>query len=143
MAVVYKTVGGKKVTEIAALHVDAVKAVSDAVEEIATNAERLLLAHRQDGVAYIDITFGDVVDQYVELVDTNKSNSDEPYGPKEADGTYVKGFSNSALSIEYGRSDRVVEQPDGTRTVIRGHEGLFILHRAARLRAKRGTKKVK
>lgn len=118
MATVYRRVNGMKLTKLLALN-DGVQAeLSRRQFEIAVRAEELLLEHRLEGHAQIEVDEG-TVDKYVTLSDDR--------GDK------------AALSIEYGRAARV--DPD---TGIRHGEmeGLFILHRASNL-PRRTRKKVK
>lgn len=99
--------------------------------EIAARAEALLVQHRADGVAQIDMAKGDI-DAYVVLEDKNASN--KPAG------------ANSAASIEFGRSAYEVEVVDSSGDVVREYEvgameGLYILTEAAHLpKKKRSTR---
>lgn len=124
MAVVYKTVKGRKTTNIIALHETAQRSVDEHAFQIAENAERLLLEHRAEGHSAIDIDKGDV-DTYVVLTDER--------GEK------------AALSIEYGRfagSKIVKDRTTGEEREITwgSMEGLYILHRASNLPKRRGKK---
>ncbi|WAB08717.1 hypothetical protein SEA_ANDRIS_13 [Streptomyces phage Andris] len=90
--------------------------------EVGVRAENLLIEHRQDGHAEIDIVHGDI-DYYVVLSDER--------GQK------------AALSIEYGReASREIEVEDGELVVkeYAAMEGLFILARASHLPKKKKGK---
>ncbi|MGA5019252.1 DUF5403 family protein [Streptomyces griseoincarnatus] len=91
--------------------------------EVAARAEALLLQHRQEGHAHIDVEDG-WIDKYVILDDERGKDA--------------------ALSIEYGRAESIVvkERKDGTKylDVIPASDGLFILARAANLPKKRKGK---
>ncbi len=69
--------------------------------EIAARAEALLVQHRAEGVAQIDMAKGDI-DAYVVLEDKTATN--------KAQG------ANSAASIEFGRSGYEVEVVDSAGT---------------------------
>ncbi|MFD7738055.1 DUF5403 family protein [Kitasatospora sp. NPDC059800] len=124
MAYVYRGLNGKSLGEILA-GLDGVKAVhEEKAFEIAVRAEELLLEHRLEGQAEIDIVKGDF-DFYVVL-------SDE-YGDK------------AALSIEYGReagSKKVFNPKTGRRETVSwgAMEGLYILARASNLPKRRKGK---
>ncbi|MGW2539681.1 DUF5403 family protein [Kitasatospora sp. NPDC001574] len=123
MAVVYDRSGGRKLTKRVA-ELDGVQdALDEAMFEIAVRAEELLIQHRADGHAQIDVDAG-AVDRYVVLSDERGQRA--------------------ALSIEYGRQESIVvrERKDGTRylDVIPASEGLFILARAAGLPKRRKGK---
>ncbi|MFE2104310.1 DUF5403 family protein [Kitasatospora sp. NPDC059463] len=123
MAVIYDRSGGKKLTKRLAKLPGVQDALEETMFEIAVRAEELLVQHRADGHADIDVDAGEV-DKYVILSDER--------GQK------------AALSIEYGRQESVIvrERKDGTRylDVIPPSEGLFILARAAGLPMKRKGK---
>lgn len=106
MAKVYKTVGGKKLTKIIAMHGDVQDAVDDAAQEGAIRAAALLDARskHRTGTSSIDVDKGRV-DAYVVLDDT-------------------RGLS-AALSIEYGRGE--IETKDGKNPPT---AGIFALHDA-------------
>ncbi|AVO22496.1 hypothetical protein PBI_PAEDORE_13 [Streptomyces phage Paedore] len=98
--------------------------------EIAARAEALLVQHRAEGVAQIDMAKGDI-DAYVVLEDKNRTNT----GSK-------KTSANSAASIEFGRSAYDVEVVDSSGQVVNEYEvgemeGLFILTEASHLPKKR------
>lgn len=113
MAYVYKGLNGKKITEIIALN-DGVQAELEArTFEIAVRAEEMLLEHRQEGHAAIEIDHGDV-DWYVVLSDER--------GQK------------AAMSIEYGREPYTDEETGEEKGRM---DGLFILQRAAHLARKK------
>jgi len=129
MAYIYKGLDGKKIGEIIAM-VDGVQAEVDArAFEIGVRAEELLLQHRAEGVAQIEIVKGDI-DAYVVLADAN--------------GTNKKDNANSALSIEFGRSAYDVEVVDQqgqyvTEYTVGAMEGLHILEQASHLPKKSGA----
>ncbi|MCP3755759.1 DUF5403 family protein [Streptomyces sp. TBY4] len=123
MAKVYKSVGGRQLTKILALN-EAVQAELDVrTFEIAVRAEELLVQHRADGHAQIDIDEGKV-DRFVVLSDER--------GQK------------AALSIEYGRQASVVVRKDKDGNdyfdVVPPMDGLYILATAAHLQKKRKGK---
>ncbi|MGM9381112.1 DUF5403 family protein [Streptomyces antibioticus] len=94
--------------------------------EIAARAEALLVQHRVDGIAKIDMAKGDI-DAYVVLEDTNKTNTGS--GKKNA---------NSAASIELGRGGYTVEVENEHGQVVNEYEvapaeGLHILAEASHL----------
>jgi hypothetical protein len=124
MAFVYSRVpGGGKLEKYLATMPGVQAALDEARFEIAARAEALLLQHRQEGHASIDVVDGDV-DKYVVL--------DDERGKK------------AALSIEYGRAESIVvrKNKDGTTylDVLPASDGLFILARAANLPKKRKGK---
>lgn len=91
--------------------------------EIAARAEALLVQHRVDGIAKIDMAKGDI-DAYVVLEDTNKTNA--------------KKGNNSAASIELGRGGYTVEVENEHGQVVNEYEvapaeGLHILAEASHL----------
>ncbi|MCJ0870259.1 DUF5403 family protein [Streptomyces sp. AP-93] len=123
MAKVYKSVGGRKLTKVLALN-EAVQAELDVrTFEIAVRAEELLVQHRADGHARIDIDEGRV-DRFVVLSDER--------GQK------------AALSIEYGRQASVVVRKDKDGNdyldVVPPMDGLYVLATAAHLPKKRKGK---
>ncbi|MFF3006352.1 DUF5403 family protein [Kitasatospora sp. NPDC057940] len=123
MAVIYDRFGGKKFTKRLAEMVGVQRALDEVMFEIAVRAEELLVQHRADGHAEIDVDAG-TVDRYVILSDER--------GQK------------AALSIEFGRQASVAvrEDKDGNKflVMIPPAEGLFILARAAGLPKKRKGK---
>ncbi|WP_327175470.1 DUF5403 family protein [Streptomyces sp. NBC_01335] len=123
MVEIYDREGKRKLEYLVAVLPGVQAAVDEARFEIAARAEALLLAHRLEGHATIDVVDGDV-DKYVVL--------DDERGKK------------AALSIEYGRAASVVvrERADGTTYLdtIPASDGLFILARAANLPKKRKGK---
>jgi hypothetical protein len=130
MAYIYKGLNGKNMAEFIA-SLDAVQAeVDERAFEIGVRAEELLLHHRVEGIAQIEIAKGDI-DAYVVLSDAN--------------GTNAKTNSNSALSIEFGRQAYDVEVIDGQGKVVDEYtvgamEGLHILEEASHLPKKQGPK---
>ncbi|AXQ62338.1 hypothetical protein SEA_TRVXSCOTT_12 [Streptomyces phage TrvxScott] len=91
--------------------------------EIAARAEALLVQHRVDGVAKIDMAKGDI-DAYVVLEDRNKTNA--------------KKGGNSAASIELGRGGYTVEVVNAKGQTVNEYEvapaeGLHILAEASHL----------
>ncbi|MER8116276.1 DUF5403 family protein [Streptomyces sp. NPDC094031] len=123
MADVYPNVAGKKLEEFIARMPGVQNALEEVQFEIAARAEELLLQHRQEGHATIDMVDGRI-DKYVVL--------DDERGKK------------AALSIEYGRAESIVVKTakDGSTylDVIPASDGLFILARAANLPKKRKGK---
>jgi hypothetical protein len=128
MAYIYRGLNGKNLEEVIA-GLDGVQAEVDArAFEIGVRAEELLLQHRAEGVAQIDIVKGDV-DSYVVLADAN--------------GTNAKSGANSAASIEFGRSAYQVEVVDQqghyvTEYTVGAMQGLHILEQASHLPKKAG-----
>ncbi|MGZ2360731.1 DUF5403 family protein [Streptomyces sp. 372A] len=125
MVEIYDREGKRKLEYLVAVLPGVQAAVDEARFEVAARAESLLLAHRLEGHATIDVVDGDV-DKYVVL--------DDERGKK------------AALSIEYGRAASVVvrERANGTTylDMIPASDGLFILARAANLPKKRRGKVV-
>ncbi|MGV9312591.1 DUF5403 family protein [Streptomyces sp. NPDC003691] len=124
MAQVYDNVRGGQQLERFLATMPGVQAELDKARfEIAARAEELLLQHRQEGHASIDVEDGKV-DKYVVL--------DDERGAK------------AALSIEYGRAESIIvrRRRDGSTylDVLPGSQGLFILARAANLPKKRKGK---
>lgn len=113
MAMIYQRVGGRKLVKVLALN----EGVQDELErrtfEIAARAEVLLLEHRQEGDAEIDIEHGKV-DWYVILADDRGQNA--------------------TLSIEFGRAAQVDPETGEEKAAM---DGLYILHRATHLPVKR------
>jgi hypothetical protein len=128
MAYIYKGLNGKTMGDIIA-DIDGVQAEVDArAFEIGIRAEELLLQHRAEGIAQIEIVKGDV-DSYVVLADAN--------------GTNAKSGANSAASIEFGRSGYDVEVVDQqghyvTEYSVGAMQGLHILEEASHLPKKSG-----
>jgi hypothetical protein len=120
MAKIYKSVGGRKVTKIIALHKDVQDELDRRAFEIGVRAEELLLEHRQEGHAEISVDEGDV-DRYIVLSDER--------GQK------------AALSIEYGREAYTVTRTDAEgneyEVEVGAMEGLYILARASNLPKRR------
>jgi hypothetical protein len=128
MAYIYKGLNGKKMSEIIASLPEVQDEVDARAFEIGVRAEELLLQHRAEGIAQIDIAKGDI-DTYVVLEDTN--------------GTNAKSNANSAMSIEFGRSAYDVEVVDQqgqyvTEYTVGAMEGLHILETASHLPKKHG-----
>jgi hypothetical protein len=130
MAYIYRGLNGKNLEEVIAL-VDGVQAeIDERAFEIGVRAEELLLQHRVEGVAQIEIVKGDV-DSYVVLADAN--------------GTNAKSGANSAASIEFGRAAYDVELVDENNKLVNMYtvgatEGLHILEKASHLPKKHGPK---
>jgi len=120
----------KNTPKIIAQHEGVQAEIWERTFEIAVRAEELLLQHRAEGIARIDMAKGDI-DAYVVLEDTNATN---------------KGSgANSALSIEYGRNAYTVEVVDETGKVVNTYEvgameGLHILEEASHLPKRGGPK---
>jgi hypothetical protein len=130
MAYIYRGLNGKNMEEYIASLPEVQAEVDQRAFEIGVRAEELLLAHRVDGIAQIDIAKGDI-DAYVVLSDAN--------------GTNAKSNSNSALSIEFGRQAYDVEVVDSQGKVVNEYtvgamEGLHILEEASHLPRKNGPK---
>ncbi|MEW1694486.1 DUF5403 family protein [Streptomyces sp. NPDC091278] len=123
MAEVYDRVRGGQLEKVLATMPGVQDALDEVRFEIAARAEELLLQHRREGHASIDVEDGRV-DKYVIL--------DDERGAK------------AALSIEYGRAESIVVRRarDGSTylDVLPASEGLFILARAANLPKKRKGK---
>ncbi|MGW1558316.1 DUF5403 family protein [Streptomyces sp. NPDC002144] len=123
MAHIEDKVGRHKLEKYIALLPGVQDALDEARFEIAARAEELLLQHRLEGHAQIDVVDGDV-DKYVVLDDERGKAA--------------------ALSIEYGRaaSVEVRTRKDGTTylATVGAMDGLFILARAANLPKKRKGK---
>jgi hypothetical protein len=132
MAYIYKGLNGKKMSEVIASLDEVQGEIWERTFEIAARAEALLVQHRAEGVAQIDMAKGDI-DAYVVLEDTNRTN--KKHDPK-------KPYSNSAASIEFGRSGYDVEVVDSSGQVVNEYEvgemeGLYILTEASHLPKKR------
>jgi hypothetical protein len=130
MAYIFKGLNGKNMAEFIASLPEVQSEVDQRAFEIGVRAEELLLQHRVEGIAQIEIAKGDI-DAYVVLADANGTNS--------------KSNSNSALSIEFGRSAYDVEVIDGQGKVVDEYtvgamEGLHILEEASHLPKKSGPK---
>lgn len=127
MAYIYKGLNGKNMAETIASLDEVQGEIWERTFEIAARAEALLVQHRAEGVARIDMAKGDI-DGYVVLEDTNRTNG--------------QTNANSALSIEYGRTGYDVELVGRDGEVIKewsvgGMEGLYILTEASHLPKKR------
>ncbi|AUG87198.1 tail completion or Neck1 protein [Streptomyces phage Omar] len=130
MAYVYRGLNGKNLEEFIASMPGVQDEVDSRAFEIGVRAEELLIQHRAEGIAQIEIAKGDI-DAYVVLADAN--------------GTNAKSGANSALSIEFGRAAYDVEVVDETGKVVDQYtvgamEGLHILERASHLPKKSGPK---
>ncbi|QAX95465.1 hypothetical protein SEA_BARTHOLOMEWSD_15 [Streptomyces phage BartholomewSD] len=123
MAYIYKGLDGKKMSEIIASLDEVQGEIWERTFEIAARAEALLVQHRVEGIAKIDMAKGDI-DAYVVLEDTNKTNA--------------RKSNNSAASIELGRGGYTVEVVDERGKVVNEYEvapaeGLHILTEASHL----------
>jgi hypothetical protein len=130
MAYIYKGLNGKNMAEFIASLSEVQDEVDQRAFEIGVRAEELLIQHKVEGVAQIEIAKGDI-DAYVVLSDAN--------------GTNAKSNSNSALSIEFGRQAYDVEVVDDQGKVIDQYtvgamQGLHILEEASHLPKKQGPK---
>jgi hypothetical protein len=130
MAYIYKGLNGKNMAEFIASLSEVQDEVDQRAFEIGVRAEELLIQHKVEGVAQIEIAKGDI-DAYVVLSDAN--------------GTNAKSNSNSALSIEFGRQAYDVEVVDNQGKVIDQYtvgamQGLHILEEASHLPKKQGPK---
>jgi hypothetical protein len=130
MAYIYKGLNGKTMGDIIASLPEVQAEVDDRAFEIGVRAEELLMQHKAEGVAQIEIAKGDI-DAYVVLADAN--------------GTNAKSNANSAMSIEFGRSAYDVEVVDQqghyvTEYTVGAMEGLHILEQASHLPKKSGSK---
>ncbi|MFF3249734.1 DUF5403 family protein [Actinacidiphila glaucinigra] len=130
MAYVYRGLNGKTLGEIIATLPEVQAEVDERAFEIGVRAEDLLLQHRVEGIAQIEIAKGDI-DAYVVLADAN--------------GTNAKQGANSALSIEFGRSAYDVEVVDEqghfvTEYTVGATEGLHILETASHLPKSHGPR---
>ncbi|MEU0674472.1 DUF5403 family protein [Streptomyces sp. NPDC006172] len=130
MAYIYRGLNGKNMAEFIASLPEVQAEVDERAFEIGVRAEELLLQHRAEGIAKIEIAKGKI-DSYVVLTDAN--------------GTNKKSGANSAASIEFGRSGYKVEVVDETGKVVDTYEvgpmeGLHILEEASHLPKKRAPK---
>jgi hypothetical protein len=130
MAYIYRGLNGKNMAEFIASLSEVQDEVDQRAFEIGVRAEELLIQHKVEGVAQIEIAKGDI-DAYVVLADAN--------------GTNAKSNSNSALSIEFGRQAYDVEVVDNQGKVIDQYtvgamQGLHILEEASHLPKKQGPK---
>ncbi|MEU8835194.1 DUF5403 family protein [Streptomyces sp. NBC_01230] len=130
MAYIYKGLNGKTMGDIIASLPEVQAEVDDRAFEIGVRAEELLIQHKAEGVAQIEIAKGDI-DAYVVLADAN--------------GTNAKSGANSAASIEFGRSAYDVEVVDQqghyvTEYTVGAMQGLHILEEASHLPKKSGPK---
>jgi hypothetical protein len=130
MAYIYKGLNGKNMAEFIASLSEVQDEVDQRAFEIGVRAEELLIQHKVEGVAQIEIAKGDI-DAYIVLSDAN--------------GTNAKSNSNSALSIEFGRQAYDVEVVDDQGKVIDQYtvgamQGLHILEEASHLPKKQGPK---
>jgi hypothetical protein len=123
MAEIYRGLNGKKITEVIASLDGVQDAIWERTFEIAARAEALLVQHRAEGIARIDMAKGDI-DAYVVLEDANATNA--------------RSSNNSALSIEFGRAGYTVQVINDQGEVINEYEvgpmqGLHILEEASHL----------
>ncbi|MCC2278893.1 DUF5403 family protein [Streptomyces sp. ET3-23] len=123
MAKVYQSLNGRKIEKLIAVNEGVQAELTARAFEIAVRAEEILVQHRADGHAEIDIEAGDN-NRYVILSDDR--------GQK------------AALSIEYGRQESIVvrENKHGGKylDVIPEMDGLYILATASHLPKKRKGK---
>lgn len=123
MAKIERHVGRSSIEDFIARNNGVVHELENRTFEIAVRAEALLLEHRQEGHASIDVEKGKV-DRYVVLNDER--------GQK------------AALSIEYGRAAYEVEREDknGNKWTeeVGAMDGLYILATASNLPKKRKGK---
>ncbi|MFE7480019.1 DUF5403 family protein [Streptomyces sp. NPDC057552] len=123
MAQVYPSIGARSLEKVIAVHDGVQDELTRRAFEIGVRAEEILISHRADGHAEIDIEAGDN-NRYVVLSDDR--------GQK------------AALSIEYGRAESVVvrEGKNGGKylDVIPAMDGLYILATASNLPKKRKGK---
>lgn len=110
-----------KTNKIVAQHSDVQAELENRAFEVGVRAEQILIEHRQDGHAEIDVEHGDI-DYYVVLSDER--------GQK------------AALSIEYGREagEYEVRDPETGEMVTREYgamDGLYVLATASHLPKKR------
>lgn len=123
MAYIYKGLNGKKMSEVIASNDGVQGEIWERTFEIAARAEALLVQHRVEGIAQIDMAKGDI-DAYVVLEDRNTTNA--------------KKGNNSAASIELGRGGYTVEVVNERGQVVNEYEvapaeGLHILAEASHL----------
>ncbi|PHQ49473.1 hypothetical protein BLA24_25895 [Streptomyces cinnamoneus] len=123
MAKVYQSVNGRKIEKYVAVNEGVQAELTARAFEIAVRAEEILVQHRADGHAEIDVEAGDN-NRYVILSDDR--------GQK------------AALSIEYGRAESVIvrKDRDGGKylDVLPAMDGLYILATASNLPKKRKGK---
>ncbi|MEU0739256.1 DUF5403 family protein [Streptomyces sp. NPDC006134] len=117
--------------EIVSRHQDVRDELERVLFEVAARAEELLVQHRKDGVAHIDVEEGDY-DKYVVLADNAHGNQ-----AHDPDASY----RNSAAAIEFGHRAYEVTRKDraGNEYTARvgASNGLYILTRAAQLPKRR------
>ncbi|MFF7800249.1 DUF5403 family protein [Streptomyces olivaceus] len=123
MAYIYKGLNGKNMAEVIASLDEVQGEVWERTFEIAARAEALLVQHRVEGIAKIDMAKGDI-DAYVVLEDRNATNA--------------RKSNNSAASIELGRGGYTVEVVDERGRIVNEYqvspaEGLHILAEASHL----------
>ncbi|MEU2854143.1 DUF5403 family protein [Streptomyces syringium] len=123
MAVVYSSVGGRKLTKVLALNEGVQDEIDRRTFEIAVRAEEILVQHRADGHAQIEVDEG-TIDRFVVLSDERGERA--------------------ALSIEYGRQADTVTRKDRHgnefEAEVPAMDGLYILATAAHLPKKRKGK---
>ncbi|MFF4528179.1 DUF5403 family protein [Streptomyces sp. NPDC001407] len=123
MAHVESEIGGRRLEKWLAVHKGVQAELTARAFEIAVRAEEILVRHRADGHAEIDIEAGDN-NRYVILSDDR--------GQK------------AALSIEYGREESVIVREDrrGKKYLdtLPAMDGLYILATASNLPKKRKGK---
>ncbi|MGW2865738.1 DUF5403 family protein [Streptomyces sp. NPDC001205] len=123
MAKVYQSVNGRKIGKYIAVNEGVQAELTARAFEIAVRAEEILVQHRADGHAEIDVEAGDN-NRYVILSDDR--------GQK------------AALSIEYGRAESVIVRKDRNGgkylDVLPAMDGLYILATASNLPKKRKGK---
>ncbi|MFF3692030.1 DUF5403 family protein [Streptomyces sp. NPDC002221] len=123
MAKVYQSVNGRKIEKYIAVNEGVQAELTARAFEIAVRAEEILVQHRADGHAEIDVEAGDN-NRYVILSDDR--------GQK------------AALSIEYGRAESVIVRKDRNGgkylDVLPAMDGLYILATASNLPKKRKGK---
>ncbi|MFF4701096.1 MULTISPECIES: DUF5403 family protein [Streptomyces] len=123
MAKVYQSVNGRKIEKYIAVNEGVQAELTARAFEIAVRAEEILVQHRADGHAEIDVEAGDN-NRYVILSDDR--------GQK------------AALSIEYGRAESVIVRKDKNGgkylDVLPAMDGLYILATASNLPKKRKGK---
>lgn len=117
MARIYDSVNGEKLERYLASMPATQWEVENRALEIGMRAENLLKDHHVEDIAHIDVD-SDGIDSEVLLVDSNVTNSETK-------------FSNTALSIEFGRQ-AFIDPDTGERWGAM--DGLYILTRAAHLK---------
>lgn len=120
MALVLRSVNGKRLTKIMAYTPEAQRAVDEKAIMFGVKAERELMGHRETGNSSISIEKGKT-DAYVIMSDRSTSKVN----------TKGRANLNTALSIEYGRKKKTLEDDGVEQSYM---EGLFILHKAFNLR---------